>query len=425
FLPGKMLAEVRLHTPELFHSLGSLLGEIDHALQAFSHPAAIRELKWDSAQALWIRNYLSYIKDPSGRAIVERVLARYETEVVPLLPKLRKSVIYGDGNDHNVLVNDASSLPRTAVSVIDFGDMHHGLVVSEPAIAAAYAILGKSQPLPAASALIGGFHRAFPLEEVELSVLFPLIETRLAVSVVNSACRKIDAPGDPYVTVSEGPAWEALGRLANIHPRFAHYAFRQACEMPPVEKISGLHEWLKTCTGMASPVIDQDLRTEPCHVFDLSVSSAFLGADPRDAETPALTEAIERKLKQVNCVVGIGRYDEPRLLYTSPLFDNSSNPTGERRTVHLGIDLFVPAGSNGYAPIDGTVHTVANNPAPLDYGHVVILKHALPGPGEFFTLYGHLSRKTLTDLSVGQRVAKGQLVAKIGAEHENGGWPPH
>src|SRR5262249_30340959 len=118
FLPGKMVAEVRLHTPERVHSLGSLRGQIDHALQAFSHPAAIRELKWDSAQALWIRNHLSYIKDPSGRAIVERVLARYETEVVPLLPKLRKSVIYGDGNDHNVLVNDASSLPRTAVSVI-------------------------------------------------------------------------------------------------------------------------------------------------------------------------------------------------------------------------------------------------------------------------------------------------------------------
>src|SRR5262249_28068691 len=154
--------------------------------------------------------------------------------------------------------------PRTAVSVIDFGDMHHGLVVSEPAIAAAYAILRKTDPVAAASALVSGFHQSFPLQEAELSVLFPLIETRLAVSVVNSACRKVEVPDDPYVTVSEEPAWEALRCLAKIHPRFAHFAFRQACDLPPVRKIYGLHEWLKTYGGTASPILDQDLRTEPC-----------------------------------------------------------------------------------------------------------------------------------------------------------------
>src|SRR5262249_14635487 len=261
-------------------------------------------------------------------------------------------------------------------SAIDFGDMHHGLVVSEPAIAAAYAILGKSEPLTAASAVVRGFHRAFPLEEAELSVLFPLIETRLAGSMVNSAWRKTMAPDDLYVTVSEAPAWDALRCLAKIHPRFAHYTLRQACDLPPARNIFYLQQWLKAWGANAAPVLDWDLRTEPCHVFDLSVSSAFLGADPKNAEMPALAQAIERNLKQVHAAVGIGRYDEPRLLYTSPLFGDSSNPTDERRTVHLGIDLFVAAGSTVYAPLDGTIHTVANNPGPLDYGPVVILKHA-------------------------------------------------
>jgi len=425
FLPGTVLAEVRHHTPEMLDRLGRLLGKIDLALRDFSHPAAVRELKWDSAQALWIREYLSYIKDPSKRAMVERVLAHYEAEVVPLIPKLRKSVIYGDANDYNVLVSNADLQSSTAVSVIDFGDMHHGWVVSEPAIAAAYAILGKGEPLAAAVAVVSGFHRVFPLEEVELPALFPLIEMRLAVSVVNSAFRKRMVPDDPYVTVSEAPAWEALRCLAKIHPRFAHYTFRQGCDLPSAKKISSLQHWLKDCGANAAPVLDQDLRTAPCHVFDLSVSNAFLGADPQNAEMPALAEAIERKLKQVNSVVGIGRYDEPRLLYTSPLFGQSSNPTDERRTVHLGIDLFVPAGSPVYAPLDGTVHMVANNPAPLDYGPVVVLKHTMNDSEEFFTLYGHLSRETLNNVSAGQRVMKGQMVAKIGNGEENGGWPPH
>jgi 4-aminobutyrate aminotransferase-like enzyme/Ser/Thr protein kinase RdoA (MazF antagonist) len=425
FVPGQELKDVRPHSSTLLHSLGELLGRIDRALQSFSHPAAVRELKWDSAQALWIRKYLSEIKDAPRRAIIERALKRYEAEVVPRLAQLRKSVIHGDGNDHNVLVNGAGAQPRTALSVIDFGDMHHGLVVSEPAIAAAYAIFGKSQPLAAAAAVVSGFHQAFPLDEAELSVLFPLIETRLAVSVVNSACRQLVVPDDPYVTISEEPAWEMLSCLAKISPRLAYYTFRQACGLPPVKEILGLHQWLKSCGATAAPVLDVDLRTEPCHVFDLSVSSTFLGADPRSAETLVLAEAIDRKLKETGSRVGIGRYDEPRLLYTSILFGKSGNPTDERRTVHLGIDLFVPAGSNVYAPLDGTIHTVANNPAPLDYGPVVIVKHTMDDAGELFTLYGHLSRESVDKLSAGQRVAKGQRLAQIGAEHENGGWPPH
>jgi len=173
FLPGRVLAEVRPHTPELLRSLGRLLGQIDLALQNFSHPAAIRALKWDLAQAEWIRKYLFHIEDPSRRTMIERVLERYESQVVPQLPTLRKSVIYGDANDYNVLVNSPSAPSREVVSVIDFGDMHHGLVVAEPAVAAAYALLGKSEPLAAAAALVEGFHGVFPLEETELSVLFP------------------------------------------------------------------------------------------------------------------------------------------------------------------------------------------------------------------------------------------------------------
>src|SRR5208282_5693878 len=402
-----------------------LLGQIDHALQDFSHPATTRALKWDLAQAQWIREYISHIEDPSRRTMVKQVLERYESQVVPQLPKLRKSTIYGDANNYNVLVNSPSAPSREVVSVIDFGDMHHGLVVAEPAVAAAYGLLGKSEPLAAAASLVEGFHNVFPLEETELLVLFPLICIRLAVSVVNSAQRKTLVPDDPYVIVSEAPAWEALAHLAKVHPRFAHYAFRKACGLPSVPKGQHWMQSLATYGKSAASVVDLDLRTAPCHVFDLSVSSTFLGADPHRSETAALTSAIERELRLANASVGVGRYDEPRLLYTSPLFGESESPVVERRTVHLGIDLFLEAGSNVRAPLDGTVHTIADNAAPLDYGPVVILRHLAGDAGEFFTLYGHLSQESIAKLSVGQFVPKGQAFAKIGTVPENGGWPPH
>jgi 4-aminobutyrate aminotransferase-like enzyme/Ser/Thr protein kinase RdoA (MazF antagonist) len=425
FVNGKVLAEVRPHSPELLGDLGRFLGEMDAALQSFTHAAAHRELKWDSSRAAWIRDYIRDIADSKRRALVEKFLALYEAEVVPALPRLRRGVIYGDANDYNVLVSDPWPQPRKVVGVIDFGDMHHGLTVSEPAIAAAYGILEKEDPLQAATAIVASYHKAFSLDELELSVLYALIGARLAVSVTNSAHRKTIRPDDPYVTVSEAAAWEALQRLEKIHPRFAHYTFRAACGLPVVPQGERIKQWLEANAGPAASILDVDVRMARSVVFDLSVGSTFLGADPSAAQAPALTETIFREMKRAGASVGVGRYDEPRLLYTSPLFGASGNPTDERRTVHLGMDFFVEPGAPLRAPLDGVVHIVANNSAPLDYGPVVILRHETGGGEEFFTLYGHLSKDSLSSLEVGTLVARGQPFARVGSAQENGGWTPH
>src|SRR5438046_287050 len=303
--------------------------------------------------------------------------------------------------------------------------MHHGLTTSEPAIAAAYAILGKEDPLPAAAAIVAGYHRAFPLDERELSVLFPLIATRLAVSVTNSAYRRTVKPEDPYITVSEAPAWEALERLAKIHPRFAHYTFRAACGLPPVPQSEEIKRWLETSGGSAASIFDVDTRTAPSVVFDLSVGSTFLGAKPGGANNPEVGGKLCAEMRRAEAAFGVGRYDEPRLVYTSLLFGASSNATDERRTVHLGMDLFVEPGTRLRAPLDGVVHIAANNSEPQDYGPLVILRHETSNGEKFFTLYGHLTKETLAALKPGQRIGRGQEFARVGATDENGGWIPH
>src|SRR5712692_1846128 len=423
FLKGTVLAEVRPHAPELLCDLGRFLGEMDAALQSFEHPAAHRELKWDSSRAGWIKAYVPEIENAGRRALVEQFLKLHETEVVPRLPRLRRSVLYGDANDHNVLASDPWPQPRKMAGVIDFGDMHHGLTVSEPAIAAAYAILGKRDPLKAAAEVVAGYHGAFPLQEEEVAVLFPLMAARLAVSVTNSVHRKRTIRDDAYLTVSEEPAWNALEQLAKIHPRFVHYTFRAVCGMKPLPHAVTMQRWLQTNAKSASSILDADLRTAPSLVFDLSVGSTFLGADPAAAETAALTERLFGEMKRAG--VGIGRYDEARPLYNSPLFGGGDNPTAERRTIHLGIDLFVAPGTALRAPLDGVVHVLANNAVPQDYGPLVILRHETGDGDEFFTLYGHLTTQTLDGLKVGQSVSRGEKFARVGTSTENGGWVPH
>ncbi len=425
FLPGTVFVQANPHSLELLESLGRLLAEIDTALLDFSHPFTKRDFKWDLTRSLWSREFLAHIKDPERRSLAANFLHLFEHEALPRIPHLRRSIIYGDANDHNVLVSPPWPQPRHAVSVIDFGDMHESITVADPAVAAAYAILGLENPLPAASAVLAGYHRVHPLTEEEIAAFFPLLAARLTVSVINSAHRKSLVPSDPYVTVTEIPAWAALERLAKIHPRFAHYTFRAACGLPAVPHSPKLKQWLTQNQESAAPLIPQNLRAGNCLALDLSVTSTFLSSDPADLSEPALSQKLQSVLCAAKASVGIGRYDEPRPLYSSQLFGDKSNPLAERRTVHLATDLFVEPGTPISAPFDAAVHALANNSAPLDYGPVVILHHA-PAPDlEFFTLYGHLSTGTLSSLKPGQRIAHGEVFARIGQANENGGWPPH
>src|SRR5580698_4486209 len=186
WLPGKLLADSRYHSPELLRNLGRRVASMDAKLADFHHPTTHRELKWDLKRAAWIREYAHLTEDPG---LIEKVLAG-----APDLAPLRHSVIHGDVNDHNVVV-DADEI----TGIIDFGDLHYSATICELAICCAYVALHKTDPLAAIRHVVSGYGR---LEDPEIDALFPLILLRLAVSVVNSARRKVEFPNDPYVTIT-------------------------------------------------------------------------------------------------------------------------------------------------------------------------------------------------------------------------------
>ena len=425
YVEGAPLAESRPRTDEMLESLGRFLGSLDRGLAGFAHSASERDFKWDLSRASWIEGSLQGIEEPESRARVAQALALFQEQVTPALTALPRAVIHGDANDYNVLVHPASATPREVASVIDFGDMHLGLSVAEVAVGAAYAILGLKDKLAAATLVVRGYHQERPLQEVEVKALFPLILARLAVSVTNSAIRKEVRPDDPYVTVSEAGAWEALEALLKIPPALAHATFRNACGLPAAEKANEVKAWIEAQADVIAPLLDFDLRAEPSLVFDLSVGSPLLGADPSATSTPRLTETLFGEMRRAGVKVGVGRYAEARLLYVSPLFGEGDRPTDERRNVHLGVDLFVQSGARVYAPLPGEVHILANNDAAQDYGPLVVLKHQTDSGIPFFTLYGHLSEDTLARLKVGQKVAEFDEIARVGAPPKNGDWAPH
>jgi 4-aminobutyrate aminotransferase-like enzyme/Ser/Thr protein kinase RdoA (MazF antagonist) len=425
YLPGGVLAKARPHPPGLLRDVGRFLGELDQALEGFAHPAAIdRNLDWNPGRALGvIDRHQGEIRDPRDGALVAHFLRLREASVAPREGALRRSVIHNDGNDWNVLVGDPTREGRAVAGLIDFGDMLESWTVCEVAVAAAYAMLGKADPLAAAVPLVAGYHGAHPLTEEELAVVFPLAALRLCVSVCLSAHRRTAEPDNPYLMITESSAWDALRRLRDIPPRLAEYVFREACGLPPCPSAPGVASWLLRNRAAIGPVVAADLSR--AIVFDLSVGSPEIESPAAATDTPALTAKVAARMREAGAPAAIGRYDEARIVYQSDAFRSSSGESPEWRTVHLGVDVFVPPGAEVFAPLPGRVHSFRDNAARLDYGPTVILEHAVEGAPAFFTLYGHLTADSLAGLSPGLPVAKGQTIGRVGHPPANGDWPPH
>lgn len=138
-------------------------------------------------------------------------------------------------------------------------------------------------------------------------------------------------------------------------------------------------------------------------------------------DTSLFSTYVNAKLQRY--LYGIGGYNEHRTVYSrSRVFDAAEG--GEPRRLHLGVDVWGPAETPVYAPLEGTVHSFAFNDAYGDYGATLILQHELDGV-LFHTLYGHLSLASIQEKKEGQSIAKGEWIAAFGEPAENGHWPPH
>ena len=193
--------------------------------------------------------------------------------------------------------------------------------------------------------------------------------------------------------------------------------------------------------GMISPQVLEDKATHWQHVLPLLQSAAKpvvklpptqqlswidLSAGNKElakldvVNTAAIDAYIMQELEKQGTAGAIGGYLENRLLYLrSDVFAGE-----EHRTLHLGVDIWLPAGAPIYAVLPGKVHSFADNANFGDYGPTIILEHYLEGV-QFYSLYGHLSRESLAALKEGQKVEAGEQISTLGNEAENGNWPPH
>jgi 4-aminobutyrate aminotransferase-like enzyme/Ser/Thr protein kinase RdoA (MazF antagonist) len=395
WVPGKVWADSGPATPARLRSLGAAVARVDRALAGFDHPHLDRALRWNLVSAPGQRELLPFVADPERRRVVGSVLDTFAERVAPALETLAAQAIHNDANDRNVLVAE-----DRVTGLLDFGDLCRAPRICGLAVAAAYPVA--TQGRRALREVVEGYHGIAPLAAPELELLLDLVRTRLALSVVLAGWQSARDPDNAYLLVSQDAVWPALQILDDEDDALWLYRLRAACGLEPVPQARAVRSFLAAAD--VAPVLGRPLAELPCARLDWSA-----GRTP-DLPAPAGED-----------VVGVGLYAENRAVYTTPAFDEGD----ERRTVHLGVDLFVPPGTPVHAPLPGVVRAVADNAEPLDFGPVVVLEHATPDGIPFFTLLGHLSRQGLELARRGEHVEAGQVVGRVGFRHENGGWPPH
>jgi murein DD-endopeptidase MepM/ murein hydrolase activator NlpD len=167
-------------------------------------------------------------------------------------------------------------------------------------------------------------------------------------------------------------------------------------------------------------VVPFDPGKDLLYPFDFTVANTSLRPDDI-ADTERFANYINRTLRANNARYGIGGYNEHRTLYArSKHFDSAEEP----RRLHLGVDIWGPAGTPVMSPLDGIIHSFAFNNNDSDYGATIILTHHLDGVS-LHTLYGHMSLNSLKNLEEGRHIRRGEVIAEFGMRFENGNWPPH
>lgn len=131
-----------------------------------------------------------------------------------------------------------------------------------------------------------------------------------------------------------------------------------------------------------------------------------------------LNEYILQRLHQENKKWGVASYLESR----TGLLKKYPQMVQEKRVLHLGLDIILPAGTDLHTPLDGVVQESFYEKGAGNYGGCLLIKHTL-GTDHFYALYGHLKADTLP--APQHTLKAGDCFGKVGDFAENGGWFHH
>ena len=125
------------------------------------------------------------------------------------------------------------------------------------------------------------------------------------------------------------------------------------------------------------------LTKDKFYKIDLSVGSEWIGGRNEIENLDIFQFKIEKLQKDQHEKIIAGGYLEPRSIYTSDTYEKIGNYGTENRTIHLGLDFWLPPGTEVSAMFDGEVVTAVNDQGHKEYGGCLL--YTSPSPRDLST----------------------------------------
>ena len=408
YIEGNMYAKSKINT-KIEESFGKILALQSNHLQSFIHKDSIRKFDWDPSNIKWTKNFLKLFKG-FERKLIKDSINQYEHFVLKNIKNLKFSVTHGDPNNYNIVVSNDK-----IIGLIDFGDSIYAPSINDLSIALSYALMSSNNFYKSLKNIVGSYNNINPLTKDEIYSLLGLIKSRLTITLVMAAKQRKKYPDNKYLSISEKNAWSLMSKLHQIDPYFFIAVIKEICNLDPIDNFNEIFQLI--INHQYENIFNFELNDINKKILNFDKKSFLLKSNPSNNKLNIL---VKKFLKDD---VGIGLYNEKRKIYKSNHYISTLN-TSEKRDIHLGIDIFIKEGTQIRAPLDGKVSILHNNNFKYDYGPTLILEHKIKN-FKFYTLYGHLSKKCLKKLKIGQTIKKGDWIGEIGGYKVNGNWPPH
>ena len=420
WVEGRLWSSVNPINKSLRKELGYKAAILSNSLINFKHSFSKREIEWDISNSLWVEDHLDKF-DTDQKKILKTFIIDFKKNL-PLYNDLTKSIIHNDINDNNIIVSN-DLLNPSVKSIIDFGDSVYTQTINDLAVTCSYGIMNVNDPLAACCEIISGYNNISSITDNELKLLYNLIAMRLVISVTKSLINRFKEPDNKYLLISEKPAWELLKKWVEVDSEFAYYSYRKACDLNAHPEQNNFYKWALENRFSVTDLFSS-IKKNKLYKIDLSVGSKWIGGRNEIEDLELFQYKIEKLQKKYPDKIITGGYLEPRSIYSSNSYEKIGNYGDESRTIHLGLDFWLPPGTQVNSMFDGEVVVAVNDKGHKEYGGLLILKHNINNL-EFYTLYGHNTVESVLKNKVGSKVKKGDLIAEIGNYPENGNWAPH
>jgi Ser/Thr protein kinase RdoA (MazF antagonist) len=216
---GTDMVHIASHSERLLIDIGATAAHVTKALEGFQSDTLHQTHHWDVTRSAEVIDEC-LATDPTLGENPDILTARsWFDDVAPRLGSLPTAMVHNDLNDNNVLV-DVFDGVQTVAGVLDFNDALYTVRVAEPAIAGAYAMLRKNDPLTAMGFIIAGYCSVTALTDDELAVAYPLAAARLCVQALTWAVRGHADPTE-YGAMRMRHTLPALHRVLQVDRRTA------------------------------------------------------------------------------------------------------------------------------------------------------------------------------------------------------------